>query len=318
MKHQLLSALFASAIATLLPAGAIAAPAATQPATTRFPRPEVKYKPGPDAERKDNVPHGKITPFTFRSTKVFPNTVRRCAVYVPAQYDGSKPAALMVFQDGVGSYLPETGAYRAPIVFDNLIAAKEIPVMIAVFVDPGWHRPEVPTGKDAPRTPDNRSFEYDTVSPAYADFLLTELLPHVESEYHLNITKDPAGRAICGQSSGGICAFNAAWHYPDQFSKVVTAVGSFTNLRGGNVYPDLILHADPKPIRVFMEDGINDNRSRQLDRNWVLANLRMAAAFEEKDYDYKYVLGENAHNPSHAGSIFPDALRWLWRDYPRP
>jgi enterochelin esterase-like enzyme len=290
-------------------------PATTQ-ARTKFPRPEVKYEHGPDSKRKEGVPRGKIETFTFKDSKVFPGTIRRCAVYVPAQYVAAKPAALLVFQDGVGTYLPEDREYRVPIVFDNLIAAKEMPVTIGVFVDPGFKRDELPKPEDKAR-PENRSFEYDTLSADYVRFILDEILPHVQREYKLNITDDPDGRSICGQSSGGICAFNAAWERPDEFHKVVSQIGSFTNIRGGHVYPDLVRNAENKPIRVFLQDGINDNRSRQLDRNWVLANYRMAAAFEEKDYDYKYVLGEGPHSANHGGTIFPDTMRWLWRDYPK-
>jgi enterochelin esterase family protein len=292
-------------------------PAATTQERTKFPRTEKKYEHGPDSKRKEGVPRGKVTEFTFKDSKVFPGTIRRCAVYVPAQYDVAKPAALMVFQDGVSAYLPEDREYRVPVVFDNLIAAKEMPVTIGVFVDPGFKRDALPEPGEKGARPENRSFEYDTLSADYVTFILDEILPYVKREYKLNITDDPDGRAICGQSSGGICAFNAAWERTDQFHKVVSQIGSFTNLRGGHVYPDRVRNSENKPIRVFLEDGINDNRSRQLDRNWVLANLRMAAAFEEKDYDYKYVLGENAHSGNHGGVIFPDTMRWLWRDYPK-
>jgi enterochelin esterase-like enzyme len=291
-------------------------PATTQ-ARTRYPRPEVKYEHGPDSKRKEGVPRGTIHTFTFKDSKVFPGTVRRCAVYIPAQYDAAKPAALMVFQDGVGTYLPEDREYRVPVVFDNLIHAKEMPVTIGVFVDPGFKRDELPSPQDKGARPENRSFEYDSLSADYATFILDEILPFVKREYQLNITDDPDNRAICGQSSGGICAFNAAWERPDQFHKVVSQIGSFTNIRGGHVYPDRVRESANKPIRVFLQDGISDNRSRQLDRNWVLANYRMAAAFEEKDYDYKYVLGEGAHSANHGGTIFPDTMRWLWRDDPK-
>jgi len=147
--------------------------------------------------------------------------------------------------------------------------------------------------------------------------LLTEILPFVKKEYNLKITDDPDSRAICGMSSGGICAFTVAWERPDQFHKVVSHVGSFTNIRGGHRYPDIIRASDPKPIRVFLQDGASDNRNRNPERNWVIANHNMAAALEEKDYDYKYVYGEGAHNGNHGGTIFPDTLRWLWRDYPK-
>ena len=289
-------------------------PATTQ-SKTRFPRPEVRYPYGPDSQRREGVQRGKVVEFTFRESKVFPGTIRRCAVYVPAQYDGSKPAALMVFQDGVRHYLTDDQDFRVPIVFDNLIHAKEMPVTIGVFIDPGYKRAELPTSREARATAENRSFEYDTLSRDYSDFVLNEILPHVKKEYNLNITDDPEGRAICGMSSGGICAWTVAWERPDQFRKVVSHVGSFTNIRGGHKYPELIRAAEVKPIRVFLQDGASDNRNRNPERNWVVANHNMAAALEEKDYDYKYVYGEGAHNGNHGGTVFPDTMRWLWRDY---
>jgi len=159
--------------------------------------------------------------------------------------------------------------------------------------------------------------EYDTLSADYSDFLLTEILPYIKKEYHLNITDNPDGRAICGMSSGAICAWTVAWDRPDQFRKVVSHVGSFTNIKGGNKYPEMIRTNDWKPIRIFLQDGANDNRGRDPERNWVIANHRIAAALEEKDYDYKYVYGEGPHSGNHGGTIFPDTMRWLWRDYPK-
>ena len=283
-------------------------------APTRFPRPEVKYQNGPDSQRKEGVPRGTITHFDWTNSAVFTNTIRHCSIYVPAQYDASKPAALMVFQDG-HTYLKEDGDFRVPVVFDNLIAAKEMPVTIAVFIDPGFKQKEFP---GSPRgwqpEPQNRSFEYDTLSPAYSEFLLTEILPEVRQRY--NITDEPEGHAICGISSGAICAWTVAWNRPDQFRKVVSHVGSFANIRGGNAYPGIIRTNDWKPIRIFVQDGASDNRSRRPGWNWVIGNLNLVAALEEKDYDYKYVFGEGAHNGNHGGIIFPDTMRWLWRDYP--
>src|SRR5688572_1586834 len=183
-------------------------PATTQ-ARTRFPRPDVKYEYGPDSKRKEGVPRGKVIEFPFTDSKVFPGTKRMCAVYTPAQYDGSEPAALMVFQDGVRHYATDEHEYKVPIVFDNLIHGKEMPVTIGLFINPG-HLGELPTSREAK----NRSVEYDTLGPAYAKFLIDEMIPHIKKAYDLNITDDPAGRAICGQSSGGICAFTVAWERP--------------------------------------------------------------------------------------------------------
>lgn len=281
------------------------------------PLPDVKYELGPDSKVKD-VPHGKVTDFDWRESKVFPGTIRHCSIYVPAQYDGSKPAALMVFQDG-HTYLKPDGDFRVPTVFDNLIAAREMPVTIGVFIDPGFKQSEFPTNavRGWKPEPQNRSFEYDSLGAAYSEFLLTEILPFVQTHFNLRITDDPDGRAICGISSGGICAFTVAWERPDQFHKVLSHVGSFTNIRGGNKYPEMIRAADAKPIRVFLQDGANDNRSKRPGWNWVEANALMHAALEFKDYDHKYVFGEGPHSGNHGGSILPDSLRWLWRDYPK-
>ncbi|MEX0938416.1 MAG: alpha/beta hydrolase-fold protein [Pirellulales bacterium] len=274
------------------------------------PQEEVRYPFGPDSERQDGMPKGTVTTHEWKDSKVFPGTIRRYYVYVPDQYDAEQPAALMVFQDG-HAYISETGDFRVPIVFDNLIHKKEMPVTIGVFIDPGHRRDELPEEPGWRPTPANRSVEYDTLSDAYANFLLTEILPEVSKEY--NITDDPDGRAICGISSGGICAFTVAWERPDQFRKVLSHVGSFVNIRGGHVYPALIRKDRKKPIRVFLQDGSNDLDNQH--GNWPLGNQQMNAALAFRDYDLKFVYGDGAHNGNHGGAILPDSLRWLWRDY---
>lgn len=269
------------------------------------------YKLMPDSLPQKEVPKGKLEgPFEWKST-VFPDTVRNYWVYVPAQYDKAKPAAVMVFQDGHAYGLPNE-AYKAPTVFDNLIHKKQMPVTIGIFVNPGA-KPN-----DPPVTASNwgratRSFEYDSLGDRYAKFVVDELLPEVGKTYTL--TKDPEMRAICGASSGGICAFTVAWEKPDQFRKVISHIGSFTNLRGGHVYPAKVLEAEKKPIRVFIQDGSGDNRSKNPDRDWYSQNLKMAAAFREKGYDYKAAFGDGAHNHKHGSALLPDQLRWLWRDW---
>lgn len=265
------------------------------------------YKPGPDAMEKEGVPKGTVTQYTWKS-EIFPGTERDYWVYVPAQYDESKPACVMVFQDG-GGFVRENGHTRAPIVFDNLIHAGEMPVTIGIFINPGV----VPAAKEGQEPRKNRSYEYDTLSDLYARFLLEEILPEVGKSY--NLTKNPDCRATCGNSSGGICAFTVAWERPDEFRKVVSHIGSFTNIRGGHVYPALVRKTkeDPKPIRVFIQDGENDLDN--LHGNWPLANQQMAKAFEYAGYDYKFVMGTDGHSGRHGGAIFPDTLRWLWRDW---
>ncbi len=266
------------------------------------------YKLGPDSMEKPDVPKGKVTKMPPWTSKIFDGTVRDWWIYVPAQYDGQKPACLMVFQDG-GGYVSLTGDFRVPTVFDNLIAAKEMPVTIGVFIQPGVVPVPPNSDKDAkPRQ--NRSFEYDTLSDQYARFLEKEILPEVAKSYKLS--SDPKDRAVCGISSGGICAFTVAWQRPDLFGKVLSHVGSFTNIRGGDVYPGLIRKTEHKPIRVFLQDGSND-----LDNmfgNWPLANQSMAKALEYAKYDYQFVLGTGHHSGKHGGAILPDSLRWLWRE----
>ena len=266
------------------------------------------YQPGPDSAVQA-VPHGTVRQATWATSAIFPGTTRDYFVYVPAQYDPAKPACLMVFFDGAG-FMKADGAFRVPVVFDNLIAKKQMPVTIAVAVNPGVVPATLPGAK--PRA--NRSFEYDSLGDANARFLLDELLP--VATQGLNITADPAGRAICGSSSGAIAAFTVAWERPAAFRKVVSHIGSFTNIRGGHVYPALIRQTKPaKPLRVFLQDGRNDLDN--LHGNWPLANQDMAAALQFMGYDHTFVLGDGGHSGRHGGAIFPDTLRWLWRDWPQ-
>ncbi len=269
-----------------------------------------EYKLGPDSQRHGGVPQGTVTKHEWKS-KIFEGTIRDYWIYVPHQYDPAKPACLMVFQDG-HTYVGETGDFRVPIVFDNLISKGEMPVTIGLFINPG-HRAE--TTPERPWNANNRSFEYDTLSDQYARFLLDEMLPEVGEQYKL--TDSAASRAICGISSGGICAFTVAWQRPDAFSKVLSHVGSFTNIRGGHVYPALIRKTKPtKPIRVFLQDGANDLDNEH--GNWPLANQEMAAALKFAKYDYRFEFGTEGHNGKHGGAILPESLRWLWRDFASP
>ncbi len=263
------------------------------------------YQLGKDSMQQDGVPQGKVTQHEFKSL-VFEGTLRDYYVYVPQQYTGDKPASVMVFQDG-HAYVGEKGQFRVPVVFDNLIAQGRMPVTIGIFINPGHRGDAMPDNR---WRASNRSFEYDSLTDQYARFLLEEMLPEVSKTYNLSTAaKD---RAICGISSGGICAFTVAWERPDQFSKVLSHVGSFTNIRGGHVYPALIRKTKPKPIRVFLQDGEGD-----LDNahgNWWLSNLQMDAALKFSKYDYKFVGGNGGHNGIHGGAILPESLEWLWRD----
>ena len=263
------------------------------------------YTLGPDSNPQDGVPQGKITGPIRMKSKVFEGTERDYWVYVPAQYKAEEPACVMVFQDG-GTYVNAKGQFRTPVVFDNLIHKKQMPVTVGIFVSPGEFPAAEPKGKNR----SNRSFEYDTVSNQYASFLEKELLPEVTKTVKLR--DDAAGRAICGISSGGICAFTAAWERPDLFSKVLSHVGSFTNIRGGDVYPGLIRKTEKKPIRVYLQDGTGDLNNEH--GSWPLANLQMGASLKHMGYDYMLAFGDGGHNGKHGGVILPESLVWLWRD----
>jgi len=263
------------------------------------------YKLGPDSMEQPGVPTGTVTKAKWESKNAFPGTVRDYWVYVPAQYDGKTPACVMVFQDGK-AYVDPKGSFRVPVVFDNLIHRGQMPVTIGIFINPGTF-PAKSTGE---KPQSNRSFEYDSLSDQYVRFLQEEMLPEVGKKYRL--TEDPECRAVCGISSGGICAWTVAWQRPDLFRKVLSHVGSFTNIRGGHVYPSLIRKTEHKPIRIFLQDGSHD-----LDNahgNWPLANQEMAAALKFAHYDYRFEFGDGAHNGKHGGTILPESLRWLWRD----
>jgi enterochelin esterase family protein len=263
------------------------------------------YNTPVEFQKNDSVPHGVVTEMPVWKSTVFPNTERKWWVYVPAQVaqNPDTPAAVMIVQDG------EWPSRYLPTVLDNMIAKKEIPPTVAVMINPGQR---VPQGS-------NRSFEYDTLSDQYSKFILTEILPEVEKMAKLRT--DPAGRLTMGSSSGAICAFTLAWERPDQFGKVLSWIGTYTNIAsgasgiaGGHNYPPMIRRSksNPKPIRVFLQDGAND-----LDNqfgNWPLANQEMAAALKFSNYDYKFVFGQGAHNDRHGRALLPDALRWLWRD----
>ncbi|MCA9190747.1 MAG: SMP-30/gluconolactonase/LRE family protein [Planctomycetales bacterium] len=276
--------------------------------STVIPDPSTKpqWQPHPDALVNESVPRGTIESMPPWQSTIFEGTTRRWAIYVPAQYDPQHPTALMVFQDGE-RMRDLNGRWRIPIVFDNLIARGDMPPTIAVFIDPGHDN----TRERESNRASNRGFEYDSLGNRYVRFLLEEILPEVEKRY--NISKDPNLRAIGGSSSGAICAFTAAWERTDQFQKVYSNVGSFTNLRGGNLYPSLVRKTEPKPIRIYMSDtsGDVDNAFG----SWPLANQQMSSAFSYMGYDHRFDWAEGyAHNADFGSSKFPEAMKWLWRD----
>jgi gluconolactonase len=254
-------------------------------------------------------PEGEVTKHVFDQSKLFPGTTRDYWIYVPKQYDPAKPACVYVNQDG--------RQYNAPKVFDELIDAKEMPVTIGVFVTPG--RVPGPSGNSIDRL--NRSLEYDGLGGSYVRFLLDELLPEVERKTTadgrpIRLSKDGNDRCIGGASSGAICAFTAAWERPDAFRRVFSAIGTYVGLRGGNEYPTLIRKFEPKPIRVFLQDGSSDLNIYGGD--WWMANQEMERALRFAGYEVEHDWGTGGHNGEHAGRIFPSAMKWLWKDWPAP
>jgi enterochelin esterase-like enzyme/sugar lactone lactonase YvrE len=266
-----------------------------------------EYPLGPDSQRQPGVPQGTVAKYTWTS-RIYPGTVRDYWVYVPAQYVANKPACVMLFEDGGGTL--NDGRLRVPIVFDNLIAKHDMPVTIAIMINPGVLKALHPSQADV----SNRSYEYDDLSDRYARFLLDEILPEVGKHY--NLSSDPNDRAISGGSSGGICSFTVAWTHPEAFRRVLSFIGSFANHRGGDIYPALIRKTEPKPLRVLLQDGDHDLNIFAGD--WWLSNQAMASALAYAGYDCKFVTGDKDHDMIQGGAIFPDALRWLWRDYPQP
>jgi len=266
------------------------------------------YLLGPDSLPQPGVPRGAVTKHSWRS-QIFPGTERDYWIYVPQQYDPATPAAVMIFQDG-GGYINTNGNYRVPAVFDNLIHRQEMPVTIGIFINPGV-LPALTTNA-LPRF--NRSFEYDGLGDRYARFLLEEILPEVSKKY--NLATNASSRAIAGASSGAICAFTAAWERPEAFGRVFSTIGTYVGLRGGNDYPTLIRKTEPKPIKVFLQDGSNDLNI--YGGSWWVANLDMLSALQFAGYSVTNVWGDGGHNGKHGGAIFPDALRWLWNGHPAP
>jgi enterochelin esterase-like enzyme len=277
------------------------------------------YKLGPDSLPQEGLPQGEVNGPHVLPCKVFPGTQHTYWVYVPAQYDAEKPASLMIFQDGQ-AFVKEDGPLRARHVLDNLIYRREIPVMIAVFINPG-RKPEQPepTMDDWGDKNTNRPEEYNSLDDRYARVIIDELMPALKEKY--NISSNAKDHGIGGVSSGAIAAFTVAWERPDQFSKVLSIVGSYANIRGGHKYPDIIRAAEKKPIRIFLQSGRNDNRGQRRggkydpEWDWFLQNNRMVEALTEKGYDMTYTWGIGLHGSQQGGAILPEMMRWLWRDH---
>ncbi|MDX1969615.1 MAG: SMP-30/gluconolactonase/LRE family protein [Planctomycetaceae bacterium] len=256
------------------------------------------------------VPQGEVLKFSFNNSQIFPGTIRDYWIYVPRQYDPAKPACVFVCQDGV--------RYDAPKVFDQLIAKGEMPITIGVFVMHG--RVPALDGKTA-LDRFNRSFEYDGLGDNYARFLLEELLPDAEKQKAsdgraIRLSSSGNDRCIAGASSGAICAFTAAWERPDAFQRVFSSIGTYVGLRGGNVYPTLIRKYEPKPIRIFLEDGSGDLNIYGGD--WWMANQEMERSLTFAGYEVNHAWGTEGHNEKGARVVFADAMRWIWKDWPAP
>ncbi len=277
--------------------------------------PAVVYTPGPDSLPQASSPKGVTTKYLLPPGKYYPGTPHNYWVYVPAQYDAAKATPFMIFLDGGGAI---TGGAKVPVVFDNLIAKKEIPAMIAIFIDPGV----LPALNDQAQSRYERIFEYDSINGRFAQFLLDEVIPEVAKKY--NLSKDPNDRGIQGTSTGAVGAFMAAWSRPDQFRRVISFIGTFVAMKGADTLGSLIRKSEPKPIRIFMQDGKNDHITP--DRpfgtffagSWPINNQQLYEDLQFAGYDVKLELGESGHDGRQTSVIFPDMMRWLWRDYPKP
>ncbi len=259
---------------------------------------------GPDSQEQADIPHGTVQEFAWKQSAVYPGTERQYWIYLPPAFDKATAYPLIVFQDGGGAVNPK-GQFRASIVLDNLIHKKEVPAMVGLFVNPGSVPPSGPGGQGR----STRSYEYDTPNDTYAKFLIDEMLPEVAKL--ATISANPDDRAIAGVSSGGICAFTVAWFRPEQFHKVITGIGSFTNIQGGTWYPSAIRKTEHKPLRIFLQENHKDLDN--VHGAWPIANQDMIAALTFAGYDLKTVWGEGGHSSKHLGAILPDALRWIWR-----
>ncbi|MGD0345546.1 MAG: alpha/beta hydrolase-fold protein [Terracidiphilus sp.] len=277
--------------------------------------PAQDYTLGPDSQPQDGVPKGTVTKFVLPPGKSYPGTPHNCAIYVPAQYDAGEPTPFMIFLDGSQAL---GNSMRVPVVFDNLIARHDLPPMIGIFVDPGV----LPVVSDDAQNRYNRIYEYDSLTPHFAEFLLNELIPEVAKSY--NLSKNPDDRGLSGVSTGAVGAFAAAWNRPDQFHRVLSFIGTYVSMKGADALPALVRKTEPKPIRIWMQDGTADHIvapepfGSSPFGSWPINNKVMYEALEFAGYDVKFELGTEAHNLKQGGAILPDALRWLWRGYPEP
>ena len=262
----------------------------------------------PATVRNEEVAAGEVLKRSFNTSEIYPMTSRDYWIYIPVAYDASKPACLFVCLDGI--------TYNAPTVFDNLIATGQMPVTIGVFVSPGVVR-----DADGGVIRYNRSNEFDRTDGTFAKFLIEELLPEVERQTAsdgrpIRLSTDPNDCAIAGSSSGGICAFSAAWARPDRFARVFSAVGTYVSMRGGNEYQAVIRKTEPKRLRIFLQDGLYDVWNG-IFGDWYEANILVESALNFSGYEVAHAWGRGGHSNAHADRIFPDVMRWLWKGWPR-
>ena len=279
--------------------------------------PRVQGAPDDEVLTQDSLPQpgvakGRTFDFVFDQSQAFPGTTRKISVYVPAAYTADKPACVYLGLDGLG--------VEVSAVFDNLIEAHEMPVTIAIGIEPGT----VPSS-DAPANPRyDRSVEFDGLSDGLARFVLEEILPAVQRHRTpdgrvIRLSADPNDRAVGGASSGAIGAFTLAWQRPDAFRRVFSSIGSFIDMRGGDRYATLVRKTEPKPLRIFMQDGSRDELEALGEMgDWWLANQTMNSALEFSGYQVRHAWGDGNHNPRHGAKMFPDAMRWLWAGWPQP
>jgi gluconolactonase len=296
---------FATLLATMVAVGGSSVSAGEE-------LPSSPYVPGPDSKRQPGVPQGRVFEFTLDHSQIFPGTRRTITVYVPAQYTAQDPACVYVGLDAL--------SFEAPIVFDNLIHRHEMPITIAIGVASG-----TVDSADPPQDPRfNRSFEFDAVNDQLAHFILDEVLPEVERHptpdgLPIRLSRNPNDRAAGGASTGGIGAFTLAWEHPEAFRRVFTAIGTFVGMRGGDRYAVLVRKTEPKPIRIFMQDGSRDEWQGGPEvGDWWMSNQTLERALEFAGYAVEHVWGEGTHNIAHPTAVFPDAMRWLWKDWPKP
>ena len=280
--------------------------------TALNPPEDAQYEPCSEAMEETDSAGDFVRTKGWNASSIYPDTERDVSVYLPPSGE-RRNLNLIIFNDGAG-YSALNGPVRATRVLDTLHARGEIRDTAAIFINPGNPTKEIPVSPSPiyNQQSTQRSIEYDTLSPAYGEFLLRDVLPWAAATYDLSFSGDPSHRTVCGISSGGICAFSVAWFHPNEFSRVISHCGSFTNIRGGHNYPYLVRATERKNIRVFLQSGENDGAT--IFGDWPTANLTMAKALEYAGYDYRFEYGQGGHSLRHGGALFADTLRWLWRD----